>query len=46
MSALPSSFFDGINLRGLTDGKLVLFVIIAMLSEVSKFMPLFVNCTT
>ena len=33
MSALPSSFFDAINLRGLTDGKLVLFVIIAMLAS-------------
>ena len=32
MSALPSSFFDAINLRGLTDGKLVLFGIMAMLA--------------
>jgi hypothetical protein len=32
MSALPSSFFDAINLRGLTDGKLVLFGIITMLA--------------
>ena len=43
MSSSPSSFSDAINLRRLTDGKLVLFGIIVMIAAVVAILLIFVS---